>query len=100
MAEAHAAGIPTPEFWNSTYREIFNAISGDAVRRRRDRQAIMWGAWHGAAFERSKRMPNLGTLLAKMEPKREMSSRELRASILGIAKAMNAETVYRKRGEA
>lgn len=97
MAEAHAAGIVPFQFWHSTYREIYAAISGDTIRRRRERQTAMWAAWHGAAFERSKRMPNLTTLLAKMEPKREMSNREMRASILGIAKAMNAEVVYRKR---
>lgn len=100
MAEAKAAGVRTLDFWHMTYREIYAEIAGDAVRRRRDRQTAMWAAWHGAAFERSKRLPNIGTLLAKMEPKREMSNRDLRASILGIAKAMNAEVVYRKRGEA
>ena len=100
MAEAHAAGLAVSEFWNSTYREVYAAIAGDAVRRRRDRQAIMFGAWHGAAFERSKRMPNLRAVLAKMEPPRELSAREMRASILGIAKSLNAEVVHRKRGEA
>ena len=97
MTEAAAAGILPLEFWDCTYRELYNAIAGEHVRRRRDRQAIMWGAWHGAAFERAKRMPNLGTLLRKMEPVREMSNRELRASILGIAHVLNAEVVHRKR---
>lgn len=100
MTEAMAAGIKPHRFWHLTYREIYNALAGDAVRRRRDRQAIMFGAWHGAALERSKRIPNLQQLLAKMEPRREMSSREMRSSLMGIAKAMNAEVVYRKRGEA
>jgi hypothetical protein len=97
MLEAHASGITPDRFWHSTYREVYAAIAGDALRRRRDRQAIMWGAWHGAAFERSKRMPNLGTLLAKLEPKREMSNREQRASIIAFAKAMGATVEIRKR---
>ena len=100
MAEAHASGIAPDRFWHSTYREIYAAIAGDALRRRRDRHAIMWGAWHGAAFERSKRMPNLGSLLAKMEPKREMSNREQRASIMAFARAMGATVEYRKKVQA
>lgn len=100
MSACFAAGIPISEFWDLTRRETYAALAGDAIRRRRDRQTAMWAAWHGAAFERSKRLPNIAALLAKMEPKREMSHRELRASILGIANAMGAKVIYRKRGEA
>ena len=97
MAEAAAVGITPDRFWRLTYREIYAAIAGDSVRRRRERQTVMWGAWHGAAFERAKRMPNLKTLLQKMEPSRVMSNRELRASIVGVAHALGAEVVHVKR---
>lgn len=97
MAEAAAAGIPPLSFWHMTYREIYAAIAGHAVRARRERQIVMIGAWHTAAFTRAKKIPDLKSLLQKMEPPRVMSNRDLRASILGIAHAMNATVEYRKR---
>lgn len=99
MAEAAAVGIPPLQFWDSTYRELYAAFQGDAIRRRRDRQEAISAAWHGAAFERSKRLPDIRAILRKMEPMREMTNHELRASILGIAKAMGATVEYRKRVE-
>jgi hypothetical protein len=100
MRECAAAGVTPEAFWNLTHRETYAVIAGDAIRRRRDRQAIMWGAWHGAAFERSKRMPDLRAILRKMEPMREMTNREMRASIMGIAQAMGATVEYRKKAQA
>jgi len=98
MTEAAAAGIPPLHFWDCTYRELYNALAGEHVRRRRNRQEIMFGAWHGAAFERAKRIPDLNTLLRKMEPVREMSNQQMRAFVLGMAKAMDAKVTHVKRG--
>lgn len=97
MAEAGAAGIPPTEFWHLTYRELFNALKGEHLRRRRDRQQIVFGAWHGESFARHKRLPNLTDILRKMEPSRVMSPREQRAAIMGIAEAMGATVTYKRR---
>jgi len=100
MTEAAAAGIPPDRFWHLTYRELFNAMQGEALRRRRDRQTLLWAAWHGAAWTRSKTFPNadkLNGMLRKMDPPRVMTPREQRGAILGIAKALGAEVVYRKK---
>lgn len=70
------------------------------MRRRRDRSASIWAAWHQAAFVRQKRLPDLGGILRKLEPPRVMSAREQHRSIMGIAKAMGAKVRHVKRGEA
>ena len=103
MTEAAAAGIPPDRFRHLTYRELFNALQGEAIRRRRDRQSSLWAVWHGAAWTRSKTFTNaekLNSMLRKMDPPRVMTPREQRSAILGIANAMGAEVVYRKKKAA
>lgn len=82
-----------------TYREVFALIKGEAMRRRRNRQADLWAHWHGAAFARQKRLPDLPTILRKMEPMRVMSPRELRAAVLAMAESLGAKVIRRKKNE-
>jgi len=100
MTEAAAAGIPPDRFWHLTFRELFNAMQGERLRRRRDRQSLLWASWHVAAWTRVKKFPsaeNLNAMIRKMDPPRHMTPREQRGAILGIAKALGAEVVYRKK---
>lgn len=99
MAEAHAAGVPPDRFWHLTYREVYAAISGAATLRRRHRQDALWAAWHGESFARNKRLPNIANILRKMEPSKEMTVTEIRASVHSMALAMGAEIVHVKRSE-
>lgn len=83
-------------------RELFRCLEGAAIRRRRDRQLAAWHAWHVANFTNAKKLPDLNQVLRKLEPaeSRVMSPKAQRATILGMAAAMGAEVVYRKKGEA
>lgn len=99
MAECCAAGMTVDDFWNATYREVFNFLKGAGIRRRRDRQLSVFTAWHVEAFQRTKgRLPPLADLLRKMEPARIMSPQQLRASIIAAARAMGSQVIEIKRG--
>jgi len=54
------------EFWGSTPHEtmVFCLACGRAEMGRFRR--ALWEAWHTAAFQRTKRMPNLGVMLRKL----------------------------------
>lgn len=97
MVACSAAGVHPLEFWDLTFREVFNVLQAAARRRREERMLAVFHAWHGAAFDRQKRLPDLTGILRKMEPPRVMSPREQRASILGIAHAMGAKVRYVKK---
>lgn len=83
-------------------RQLFRAFEGAAIARRRDRQFAVWHAWHAANFTNAKKLPDLQTVLRKLEPpeNRVMSAKAQRSTILGLAAAFGAEVVYRKKGEA
>lgn len=74
-------------------------LNGAAIARRRDRQLHLWGGWHNAAFQRSRKLPNLASLLRKLEPLRVMSPKELRRSIVSSFMALGAKVTFRKKGE-
>lgn len=98
MAEAAAAGVLPHVFWDFTYRELYAAFAGRNIVQRRQHQLGLFEAWHTAAFYRSKKMPVLADLLRKMEPGRVMSSRAIRAAIIGAAQAMGAVVRIVKKG--
>lgn len=83
-------------------RELFRCFEGAALRRRRDRQLALWHAWHAANYVNAKKLPDLAQALRKLEPaeNRVMSPKAVRSTILGMAQAMGAAVVYRKKGEA
>jgi hypothetical protein len=83
-----------------TYREVFALLKGEATRRRRNRQADLWAHWHGAAFERQKRLPDLAAMLRQLEPRRVMSNREMRAQVMAMADALGAKVIRRKKNGA
>ncbi len=81
-------------------RELYAAFAGAQKQRIRERQLTLWQAWQTANFTNAKRLPALEPLLRKLEPGRAMSNREVRATLLGMAQAMGALVVRRKKGEA
>lgn len=97
MVEAAAVGIEPRHFWQYTPRETFAIFQGAAKQRVRDRQMALWSAWHSAAFERQKRLPDLAGMLQKLEPPKVMSNHELRTQVMGLAQAFGAKVTYRKR---
>lgn len=99
MAEAFAIGISPAAFWLLTPRELFAAFNGAKLKRIRENQLHLWTAWQTANLTNAKRLPDLLSLLRKLEPARPMTNREMRASIIGIAAAMGAKIVRKKKGE-
>lgn len=92
--------MPPWRFWDLTYRELFAIFKARNIDQTRTHKLAIFEAWHAAAFYRSKRLPELGPLLRKIEPSRVMSPKEMRATIIGTARAMGAKVVIHKKGEA
>jgi hypothetical protein len=68
---------------------------------RRDNQAwrrVMWGAWHGAAFSRSKKVPRLQGILNRMRPPRRAarSPEQLLAEFEAFSKALGGAGLKRR----
>jgi len=99
LVACSASGVHPDCFWDLTYREVFAVLKGRGENAVRQRQLHMWAAWHEAAFERQKRLPDLNAILRKLEPARVMSPRELRAAVLSMAAALDAKVIRRKKNE-
>lgn len=65
----------------------------------RERQKLLWAAWSQANFQRAKKLPAIMPLLKSLEQKRDMTDKELRTTIFGMARAMGAKITYKKRGD-
>lgn len=99
MAEASAAGVHPHLFWDYTWRELYAVLQGSTIRARRDHKLALFNAWHGVNLGKAKRLPELRTLLRKLDPVRVMSATSIRAAVMGIAQALGATVVRKKRGE-
>lgn len=97
MAECAAAGISPLQFWSMTQREIYAVFVGGNIKARRDHKLQIFGAWHGQNMARGKRSPDLKQLLRQIDPPRVMSPKAIRAAVIGMAKAMGAIVVHKKR---
>ena len=88
-------------FWRLTMRELFAVFAGANKKRIRERQLYLSQAWQTANFTNARRLPPLEPLLRKLDPtsRRVMSPRAIRGTILGMAEAMGAEIIIRKKGE-
>src|SRR3546814_11841006 len=53
------AGFDPDSFWRQTPRTLKAIMAGYSARVKWDHRERMSAAWHGAAFERSKKMPKL-----------------------------------------
>ena len=65
-------------FWRLTYRETQAVIDGAAKRLNREHDARAWLAWHIEALHRTKKLPELKSLLhgAKPEKRRRQTVEE------------------------
>jgi hypothetical protein len=102
QGQAFSIGIHPDEFGRLTMRQFYRCLAGAKMKKDRDRQLAAWHAWHVANFTNAKQLPDLGRILRKLEPmeSRVMSDRAIRGTILGMAEAMGANIVRRKKGEA
>lgn len=66
------------EFWELTPRETVAAIEAGMERNQAERELTMSLAWHTAALTRTKRMPALAQLLARMKPRKAVPIEERR----------------------
>lgn len=75
MEAAARDGLSPEQFWRLTPREFGAFMRGRAAADRRDLAIQTNAAWHGAAFARSKRLPNLANLMRRItgEARREQT---------------------------
>lgn len=98
MAEASAAGLHPHVFFDYTHRMLYAVLKGAILSEARERKASLWGAWMTANFQRAKKLPDLAPLLRKLDPVPvSMTAREIRAAVVGMAKAMGAKITQKKR---
>lgn len=97
MAECAAAGISPLQFWSMTQREIVAVLVGSNLRARRAHKLQIFGAWHGQNMARAKKSPDLRQLLRLLDPPRVMSRQAIRSAVIGMAKAMGAIVVIKKK---
>lgn len=90
--------IPPWRFWDLTYRELAAHMEGAAIKARVVGKNSLWAAWQTANFTRAKKLPVLGPLLRKLDPRPAvMDNKSLRAALVGAAMAMGSKVVYRKK---
>jgi hypothetical protein len=70
LEQALRCGLGVLEFWELTPRETVATIEAGIGRLQAERELTMSLAWHTAALTRTKRLPGLAQLLAKLKPKR------------------------------
>ncbi len=58
------------EFWELTPRETVATIEAGRGRLQAERELTMSLAWHTAALTRTKRLPTLTSLLARLKPRK------------------------------
>lgn len=97
MAECSAAGVHPQDFWHLTPREVYAVLAGSGLKARRAHKLTLWGHWQGANLQKAKRLPDLKSLLRKLDPVRVMSSASIRAEVMEMAKAMGAAVVHKVR---
>ena len=97
MAECSAAGVHPQDFWHLTPREVYAVLAGSGLNARRAHKLTLWGQWQGANLQKAKRLPDLKSLLRKLDPLRVMSSASIRAEVMEMAKAMGAAVVHKVR---
>lgn len=97
MAEAAAIGIPSWRFWKQTPRETQAAVRGAKKRSLADHKMLAYGAWQAEYLARQKRLPALADVQRKLDPPKTLTPKEMRAAIMGMARAMGAKVTVRKK---
>ena len=97
MIEAAAAGVPPHLFWDYTFRELHGLLTGAQLIARRSHKLALFGAYQAEGLARTKRLPPLEKLLSKLDPLRDMSAKDIRAAVLGMAQALGAKVVRRSK---
>ncbi len=81
-----------------TYREIHACFQGSVIRDRADHKGWLFLAWQTVNLSRAgKKLPDLKSLLRKLDPVRKMGTVELRSALLAAAQKMGAKVTIRKR---
>lgn len=60
------AGVTHEAWWRQTPRETAECLRSHARRRREDRELALWAAWHHEGFARTKELPELAPILARV----------------------------------
>jgi hypothetical protein len=63
-------GLRDADFWELTPYELHRRIVGWNRRQEAERVKVLYGSWHTAAMQRTKRMPALARLLKPLKTRR------------------------------
>src|SRR3546814_270114 len=80
------AGFDPDSFWRQTPRTLEAIMAGYSARVKWDHRERMSAAWHGAAFERSKKMPKLTEVLGDEEKPKQRSNDQMLQMLRSIQK--------------
>src|SRR3546814_76848 len=90
------AGFDPDSFWRQTPRTLKAIMAGYSARVKWDHRERMSAAWHGAAFERSKKMPKLTEVLGDEEKPKQRSNDQMLQMLRSIQKQSGGDRKDRK----
>ena len=77
------------EFWALTHAEFFDMHDYYVKSLRRDRNRLVFTAWHVAALERQKTLPSLDSVLVDEDPTVEVKQQSVE-DMMGVVRMINA----------
>lgn len=87
-----AAGFDPARFWQISLAEADREMTGAMRRREREANERMSLAWHIVALDRTKKLPNLETLMVKSnQPARKKSPEEMLLAMKSIFLAFGGD---------
>jgi len=89
LADAGECGLTPAEAMDCTIRELVAYGNGYRARADEHMRLAMWAVWHGAAFQRARRLPNLKRLLARLGRRRRPLARRPQ-DLLRMVEGINA----------
>src|SRR3546814_8495349 len=87
------AGFDPDSFWRQTPRTLKAIMAGYSARVKWDHRERMSAAWHGAAFERSKKMPKLTEVLGDAEKPKQRSNDKMLKMLRSIQKQRDGQKI-------
>ena len=92
LADYTAAGFDPAAFWGLSPRLYLAQMRGAHERLKREQEGRAWLAWHGAALERSKKLPDLRRFVTGRSAKPQRQTPEvLQAMCDALATAWGAK---------
>ena len=93
LTAAAAAGISAATFWSQTPHETRLVMRGYVRTERAAYTRSMSAAWHMAAFQRQKKMPDFKRLMGSFKPRKPQSWQDMYEQARRMTIAMGGEII-------